>query len=37
LLLKHGIDAVIGEASELHYQGGRLRHAGQEIDLVYEQ
>lgn len=35
LLLKHGIDAVIGDASELHYDGGRLRLAGQEIDLVY--
>lgn len=35
LLLKHGIDAEIGDASELHYEGGRLRLAGQEIDLVY--
>ena len=35
LLLKHGINAVIGDASELHYEGGRLRLAGQEIDLVH--
>ncbi len=35
LLLKHGIDAAIGDASELHYEGGRLRLAGEEIDLVY--
>ncbi|MBN9037640.1 MAG: hypothetical protein J0H53_16355 [Rhizobiales bacterium] len=35
LLLKHGIDAVIGDASELQYQGGRLLLASQEIDLVY--
>lgn len=35
LLVKHGIDAVIGNASELQYQGGRLRLGGQEIDLVY--
>ncbi|MER9685157.1 hypothetical protein [Mesorhizobium sp. M0139] len=35
LLLKHGIDAVIGDASELKYDGGKLRLDGQEIDLVY--
>ncbi|MER8780234.1 hypothetical protein NKH60_03040 [Mesorhizobium sp. M1006] len=35
LLLKHGIDAMIGDASELKYDGGRLRLGGQEIDLVY--
>lgn len=35
LLLKHGIDAMIGDASELKYDGGRLRLDGQEIDLVY--
>ncbi len=27
MLLKHGIDAVIGDASELQYEGGRLRLA----------
>jgi hypothetical protein len=35
LLLKHGVDAMIGDASELKYDGGRLRLGGQEIDLVY--
>ncbi|MEK1853797.1 MAG: hypothetical protein AAAC48_18510 [Phyllobacterium sp.] len=35
LLRKHGIDAVIGDASELRYEGGRLRLGGHEIDLVY--
>ncbi|MER9329886.1 hypothetical protein [Mesorhizobium sp. M0488] len=35
LLLKHGIDAMIGDANELTYDGGRLRLGGQEIDLVY--
>ncbi|MER8528089.1 MULTISPECIES: hypothetical protein [unclassified Mesorhizobium] len=35
LLLKHGIDAMIGDANELTYDGGRLRLDGQEIDLVY--
>jgi glutathione synthase/RimK-type ligase-like ATP-grasp enzyme len=35
LLRKYGVDAVIGDASKLHYEGGRLRLAGQQIDLVY--
>ncbi|CAN7589821.1 hypothetical protein LJR234_004504 [Mesorhizobium amorphae] len=35
LLLKHGMEAMIGDASELKYDGGRLRLGGQEIDLVY--
>ncbi|WP_322791121.1 ATP-grasp domain-containing protein [Mesorhizobium tianshanense] len=35
LLVKHGIDAVIGDASELQYDGGKLRLGGQEINLVY--
>ncbi|TIO05501.1 hypothetical protein [Mesorhizobium sp.] len=35
LLLKHGTEAVIGDASELKYDGGRLRLDGREIDLVY--
>ncbi|MDW9688376.1 hypothetical protein [Sinorhizobium meliloti] len=35
LLLKHGIDAVIGDAGELQYEGGRLRLSDHEIDLVY--
>ncbi|GCA52910.1 hypothetical protein KGO5_05376 [Sinorhizobium sp. KGO-5] len=35
LLKKHGVDAVIGDASELQYEGGRLRLSGHEIDLVY--
>ena len=35
VLLKHGIDTLIGDASELQYGGGRLRLGGQELDLVY--
>ena len=35
MLLKHGFDAVIGDASELQYDGGSLRLRGKEIDLVY--
>lgn len=35
LLLKHGVEAVIGDASELKYDGDRLRLDGDEIDLVY--
>ncbi|ANT49982.1 hypothetical protein [Mesorhizobium amorphae] len=35
LLLRHGIEATIGDASELKYDGGGLRLDGQEIDLVY--
>ncbi|TIV81719.1 MAG: hypothetical protein E5V66_10285 [Mesorhizobium sp.] len=35
LLLKDGVEAVIGDASELRYDGGRLRLDGDEIDLVY--
>jgi hypothetical protein len=35
LLMKHGIDAVIGDASRLQYGKGRLRLDGRAIDLVY--
>ncbi|TGQ31442.1 hypothetical protein [Mesorhizobium sp. M00.F.Ca.ET.216.01.1.1] len=35
LLLKHGIEAAIVDASELKYDSGRLRLDGDEIDLVY--
>ncbi|RWK65685.1 hypothetical protein [Mesorhizobium sp.] len=35
LLLKHGVEAVIGDASKLKYEGGRLRLDGNEIELVY--
>jgi hypothetical protein len=35
LLLKNGVDATIGDASELKYDGGKLRLDGQEVDLVY--
>lgn len=35
LLRRHGIDAVIGEASQLRYAHGRLLLEGSEIDLVY--
>lgn len=32
---KHGIDAFIANAGQLHYDGGRLLASGQPIDLVY--
>lgn len=35
LLLTHGIDTVIGDASALTYEAGKLILDGQEIDLVY--
>ena len=35
LLMKHGIDAVIGDAGQLQYEADRLRLEGREIDLVY--
>ncbi|MBX3572316.1 MAG: hypothetical protein KF694_08180 [Mesorhizobium sp.] len=35
LLMRHGFDAVIGDAGELQYEGGSLRLSGAEIDLVY--
>lgn len=35
MLLKHGFDAVVGDASELQYEGGSLRLSGKDIDLVY--
>ena len=35
LLRAHGIDAVIGDASALTYEAGKLRLDGEEIDLVY--
>ncbi|MBN9219394.1 MAG: hypothetical protein J0I79_15710 [Mesorhizobium sp.] len=35
LLLKHGFEATTGDASDLKYDGGKLRLDGQEIDLVY--
>jgi hypothetical protein len=35
LLLKHGFEAMTGDASELKYDGGKLRLDGQEIDLIY--
>jgi hypothetical protein len=35
LLRRHGIEAVIGEASQLRYEYGRLLLEGSEIDLVY--
>ncbi|OJF90768.1 hypothetical protein AX761_23095 [Rhizobium sp. 58] len=35
VLLKHGLEAMVGDASELAYKDGRLRLDGQEIDLVY--
>ncbi|TIN30277.1 MAG: hypothetical protein E5Y31_08310 [Mesorhizobium sp.] len=35
LLLKHGVEAMIGDASKLKYDGGRLWLEDEEIDLVY--
>jgi len=35
VLLKHGFEAIVGDASALAYKDGRLRLDGQEIDLVY--
>ncbi|MBB6182502.1 hypothetical protein [Pseudorhizobium flavum] len=35
ILLKHGIDAVIGDPTEIQYESGRMRLDGEEIDLVY--
>jgi hypothetical protein len=35
LLLRHGIDAVIGDPSELQYEDGGVRLDGHGIDLVY--
>jgi hypothetical protein len=35
LLRKQGIDAVIGDASALTYEAGKLLLDGEEIDLVY--
>jgi hypothetical protein len=35
LLMKHGFDATIVDASQLQYDAGRLLHDGRPIDLVY--
>jgi len=35
MLLKSGVDAVIGNAEALEYKAGKLLLDGQEIDLVY--
>lgn len=35
LFRSHGIDAVIADAAALEWSGGRLWHAGQQVDLVY--
>ncbi len=35
LLRTHGYDAVICDPSALTFEGGRLRHGGQPVDLVY--
>jgi hypothetical protein len=34
-LARHGMEAVIADAGDLSFEGGRLRFAGREIDLVY--
>jgi hypothetical protein len=31
----HGIDAVIADAAQLRYEGGRLTAGGESVDLVY--
>jgi hypothetical protein len=35
MLRKHGIEALIGDASDLRYENGELRLDGSGIDLVY--
>jgi hypothetical protein len=35
LFMKHGIDAVVADAGQLGYEGGRLRAGGEPVDLVY--
>jgi hypothetical protein len=35
MLRRHGIEAVIGDASDLRYENGKLHLDGSEIDLVY--
>jgi hypothetical protein len=35
MLRKHGMDAIIANASDLRYENGRLKLEGDEIDLVY--
>jgi hypothetical protein len=35
MLRRHGIEAVIADASDLRYENGKLRLDGSEIDLVY--
>ena len=35
MFIRHGLKCVIADPSELEYRGGRLLHAGQHIDLVY--
>lgn len=35
MLRKHGIEAVIADASDLRYENGKLTMDGSEVDLVY--
>ena len=35
VLTQHGMRAIIADASQLAFSGGRLRYQGQEVDLVY--
>ena len=35
ILSERGIDAIIADATDLHYEGGRLWYDDQAIDLVY--
>lgn len=34
-LLRHGIETIVADAGQLHYEHGRLAIEGQSIDLVY--
>ena len=35
LFAAHGLDALVADAAELEFSGGRLRAGGRDIDLVY--
>jgi hypothetical protein len=35
VLSERGLDVIIADASDLRYEGGRLEHGGEAIDLVY--
>lgn len=35
LFIRHGIDALVADAADLQWRGGRLWHGGRVVDLVY--